>query len=322
MSDPWTTIALLVGLSLLPLLLVVLSSFAKIAIVLTILKNALGASGIPPTLVITALAALLTGFIMAPVASAVVEQLRPEIEPEQQGHAPDEAAPSTPAAAPPVSGARFQHYARAFERAAGPIRQFLEAHARPEDRRAFAELARTLRSDDSSVSERDLLVLAPAFVASELRAAFLIGIAVLIPFLIIDLVVANSLVVLGLTQLPVATIDVRAGGRLAPVAAGAGRRIYVVNGQVSTADWLLEWLREGLFLALLISAPMVLSAVFAGLLVSILQAATQISEPSLPFAPKMAAAIVALAISSPWIVRQFHEFTLTLLMLIPRLGHG
>lgn len=184
MSDPWATVALVLGLSLLPLLLAVLSSFAKIAIVLTIVRNALGAPGIPPTLVITALAALLTAFIMAPVASAVVEEVRPVIE-------ADEGA---------------ETYIRALERAAGPIRRFLEAHARPEDRRAFAELARSLRPDDASVSERDLLVLAPAFVASELRAAFLIGIAVLIPFLIIDLVVANTLMVLGLTQLPIATI--------------------------------------------------------------------------------------------------------------------
>lgn len=95
-----------------------------------------------------------------------------------------------------------------------------------------------------------------------------------------------------------------------------------MHDSISTADWLIEWLRQGVFLALLISAPMVLAALAAGLIVSILQAATQISEPSLPFVPKLAAAVIALVVASPWIVRQFHEFTLTLFMVLPRLGHG
>jgi type III secretion protein R len=91
------------------------------------------------------------------------------------------------------------------QRAAEPLRAFLARHARPDDRAAFLDLARRMRSEAqapaSSAGERDFAVLAPAFVVSELRRAFTIGFLVFIPFLVVDLLVSNVLLALGLTQL-------------------------------------------------------------------------------------------------------------------------
>ena len=199
MSDTAVTVLFIAGLSLLPLLLVVLSSYAKIAIVLTILRNAIGAPGVPPNIVIIGLATLLTGFILAPVATAVVSEARPHLAPVLS--ASTESAP----AAPDGSVAAV---VRAAQAAAGPIRQFLQARARSADRQLFAELAGSLRGSRSPVADDALTVLAPAFAISELRAAFIIGVAVLLPFLVIDLMVANVLAALGLPGLPVATVAV------------------------------------------------------------------------------------------------------------------
>lgn len=206
MSDTALTVLIVAGLSLVPLLLVVLTSYAKIAIVLGILRNAIGAPGVPPNLVIAGLSVLLSGVVMAPVASAVVRESRPHLTP---------LADSSVDAAGTVAA-----LTRVARSAAGPVRAFLLAHARPADRQLFAELARSVREQPDAqpgarpgqvspaVTEHNLAVLALAFATSQLRAAFLVGVAVLLPFLIIDLLVANVLVALGLSALPVATVAV------------------------------------------------------------------------------------------------------------------
>lgn len=205
MMDTALTVLVVAGLSLAPLLLVVLSCYAKIAIVLVIARNAIGAPGVPPNLVIAGLAALLTAFVMAPVASSIASETRPHLTPLLERSEP---GVDTSGAALDTGAA----LARSFAAAAGPIRRFLQAHARAADRRVFAELATALRGSvgDTSapVADDSLLVLAPAFATSELRAAFLIGVAVLLPFLLIDLIVANVLAALGLPGLSAATVAV------------------------------------------------------------------------------------------------------------------
>lgn len=214
-SDATVTVLLVGALSVLPILLVVLSSFAKMAIVLTILRNAIGAPGVPPRLVITGFALLLTAFVMAPVASAVVSEVRPVLQ--------DPGEPSV------VRGesehGELARYLEAARRAWQPYRQFLARHARPADVRAFTELADSLGGPPASEKpvagdpvggdaesaravDPTALALALAFVVSELRSAFVIGIAVLLPFVIIDLVVASALVAMGLSSLPNASLSV------------------------------------------------------------------------------------------------------------------
>ncbi len=178
-ADRPAELLLLVGLlALVPTALVMLTSFLKMAVVLSIARSALGAPQVPPTSAVTGLALVLTVLVMAPVASRTAELLRD---------------------GPPERGVESS-LAR-LERASGPLRQFLARFARPDDRAAFFDVARRLSPPGATgPAEDDLAVLAPAFAVSELRRAFTIGFLVFLPFLVVDLVVANVLLALGLGQ--------------------------------------------------------------------------------------------------------------------------
>jgi type III secretion protein R len=184
LSDRPAELLLLLGaLAVLPVLVVTLTSFLKMAVVLSVARSALGAPQIPPSSAVTGLALLLTAVAMAPVAEASWEAVR--------------AGPS--AASPEVA-------LQTAGRAIAPLRAFLARHARPDDRAAFLDLARRARTSGPPPADDDLTVLAPAFVVSELRRAFTIGFLVFLPFLVVDLVVANVLLALGLTQLSPSSI--------------------------------------------------------------------------------------------------------------------
>ena len=88
---------------------------------------------------------------------------------------------------------------------------------------------------------------------------------------------------------------------------------------MTTADLLVRLAREGLFLAVLLSAPVVLAAMIVGLVVSLLQATTQIQEPTLAFAPKLVVVMLALAVTGPWIGAQLVRFSTALFDVIPRI---
>ncbi len=176
---PAELIALLGILALAPAALVMLTSFLKIAVVLSIARSALGAPQVPPSTAVTGLALVLSLLVMAPVAERAAALA---------GERPGEHG---------LAGATAR-----LARAAGPVREFLARFARADDRAAFLDVARRLRAPEAAVpSDDDLAVLAPAFVVSELRRAFTIGFVVFVPFLVVDLVVANVLLALGLTQL-------------------------------------------------------------------------------------------------------------------------
>ena len=175
---PAELLVLVAALAILPAALVTLTSFLKIAVVLSIARSALGAPQLPPSTAITGLALVLSVLVMAPVAEESLALAR---------------------AAPPERGVAGA--AVAVDRAMGPVRAFLSRPARPDDRAAFLDVARRLRPGGPPPGEADLAVLAPAFVVSELRRAFTIGFLVFVPFLVVDLVVSNVLLALGLTQL-------------------------------------------------------------------------------------------------------------------------
>jgi type III secretion protein R len=177
-AHPAELLLLLGAVALVPVLLVTLTSFLKIAVVLSVVRSALGAPQVPPATAVTGLALVLTLSVMAPVAEESWAAARP--------------------VAPGAHGAL-----QAGARALGPLRQFLGRFARTDDREAFLDLARRLRPPGRSdeVGADDLAVLAPAFMVSELRRAFVIGFLVFLPFLVVDLVVANVLLALGMTQL-------------------------------------------------------------------------------------------------------------------------
>jgi type III secretion protein R len=176
---PADLLVLLGAMALAPVALVMLTSFLKMAVVLSITRSALGAPQVPPGSAVTGLALLLTSLVMAPVAEDAWAR----------------------ASSVPAGG--IERTFEAAGAAAEPVRTFLERFARAEDRQTFAELARRARPPErrAQLSDRDLAVLAPAFVVSELRRAFTIGFLVFLPFLVVDLLAANVLLALGLTQL-------------------------------------------------------------------------------------------------------------------------
>jgi len=169
-------IALLTVLSLAPSILVMMTSFTRIVVVLSLLRTALGTATAPPNAVLISLAMFLTAFVMWPTFTTAYDVgVRPlmanEITPEQ-----------------------------AFERASDPFRAFMMKNVRDKDLKLFMDLSRTPtpeRPEDMS-----LRVLVPSFMISELKRAFEIGFLLFLPFLIIDLVVASVLMSMGMMMLP------------------------------------------------------------------------------------------------------------------------
>lgn len=161
--------------------LVLLTSFAKMTVVLSLLRNALGAPGIPSTLIITAWAAVLTAIVMAPVA---IEAERTYAERRAQA-----AAPTIPALA---------------KAAESPMKAFLTKHAHADDVGVFERLA--AKSGRADAKRNDWLVVAPAFVVSEMREALMLGLVLMLPFLILDLVAGVALSILGVANVPVASV--------------------------------------------------------------------------------------------------------------------
>lgn len=168
--------------SLVPIALMTLTSFLKIVVVLSLTRTALGAPQIPPSTAITGLALLLTFVAMSPTAEECWRK------------------------ASAVQGGGVERTLQSVEAGAEPLRGFLRRFARADDRRGFLELARRARESGSTVGEDDLSVLAPAFVVSELRRAFTIGFLLFLPLLVVDLLVANVLLALGLSQLSPTTV--------------------------------------------------------------------------------------------------------------------
>jgi flagellar biosynthesis protein FliP len=169
-------IALITVLSLAPAILVMVTSFTRIVVVLSLLRTALGTATAPPNSVLISLALFLTAFVMAPVFErAYDEGVRPlvagDIDTQQ-----------------------------AFERGSEPFRGFMMKNVRDKDLRLFVDLSRAPRPERAE--DTPLRVLVPAFMISELRRAFEIGFLLFLPFLIIDLIVASVLMSMGMMMLP------------------------------------------------------------------------------------------------------------------------
>jgi type III secretion protein R len=194
-SQPLSMLLLLAALSLLPFVLVMVTSFARIAVVLSILRSAIGTPQVPPTMVITGLAVILTVYVMAPTGAKVIEAVRPVAG----------AGAGQGLLSPASADALYQAGLRAKE----PVREFLIRRSSARDRGMFLDLARRMRpaAERASVGERDLLVVVPAFVIGELAAAFQIGFLLFVPFLVIDMVVANILLALGMHMLSPTTVS-------------------------------------------------------------------------------------------------------------------
>jgi len=165
---------LMTGLTLLPAALMTMTSFLRIVIVLSILRQALGTMQTPSNQVLIGLALFMTLFIMAPIFDKINENA---IEPYLSEQL---------------------NVMQAIEAGSGPMRQFMLQQTREEDLAMFAEMANVKLDEPNNVPFR---VLIPSFITSELKTAFQIGFLLFIPFLIIDLVVASLLMSMGMMML-------------------------------------------------------------------------------------------------------------------------
>ena len=174
-------LVLLTVLSLAPSVIMLATSFTRIVIVLSMLRSAIGTPSIPPNQVIVGLSLLLTFFIMAPVYKQIDEQaLQPYL-------------------------AQSIDQKTAFERGLTPLRSFMFQQTREKDLALFVEISHSERP--AVLEDIDTLVLLPAFVLSELRAAFVMGFVIYIPFLVIDMVVSSVLLSMGMMMLPPALVS-------------------------------------------------------------------------------------------------------------------
>lgn len=169
-------IALVTVLSLAPSLLVMVTSFTRIVVVLSLLRSAIGLQTAPPNSVMIALALFLTTFIMLPTMERAYEEgLEPLIQ--EQIELPE-----------------------AFERASAPFHEFMRANVREKDLLLFQDMSGLELPE--TPEEIELRILIPAFMISELKRAFEIGFLLYLPFVIIDLVVASILMSMGMMMLP------------------------------------------------------------------------------------------------------------------------
>jgi flagellar biosynthesis protein FliP len=169
-------IAFLTVLSLAPSILIMMTSFTRIVVVLSLLRTALGTATAPPNAVIVALALFLTAFVMGPALQRAYDAgIRPLINNEITVE-------------------------QAFERASEPLKVFMQKNVREKDLALFSDLSREPRP--ATPEEMSLRILVPAFMISELKRAFEIGFLLFLPFLIIDLVVASVLMSMGMMMLP------------------------------------------------------------------------------------------------------------------------
>jgi flagellar biosynthetic protein FliP len=182
-GKPTGSLAILMGLTLLsvaPSLLLLCTSFTKIFVVLGITRNALGLTGMPPNQVLAGLALFLSLFIMGPVLSEVNDK----------------------GVQPYLKDTKSQSVA--FTDGVQPLRTFMAQHTRPDEIALLTKVAD--RPKPANIDAVPLTTLIPAFVLSELRAAFIIGFVIFVPFLVIDMVVSASLMSLGMMMLPPVTV--------------------------------------------------------------------------------------------------------------------
>jgi type III secretion protein R len=182
LSRPIVLVVALAIISLLPFAFMTVTAFVKIATVLQIVRSAIGAQGVPSTSVIMALAAALTLIAMAPLGDKIAARAAPLLK---------DTLDTVTLVRDGVDAVRE------------PLREFLTANASDTERARFLDVARRARpeADRAQVHGEDLTVVVPAFVVTELGEAFAVGFLIFLPFLVIDLVVSNVLLALGMQMM-------------------------------------------------------------------------------------------------------------------------
>ena len=167
-------------LSLAPAILMLMTSFTRIIIVLSFVKQSLGVQGMPPNQVMVGLSLILTFFVMAPVGNKINQQA---LKPYMEGKISEQVA---------------------LERGMAPLRRFMLDQTRNKDLELFLDISST--PHPKTPAEVSMSVLVPAFVLSELTMAFHMGFLIFIPFILLDFILASILMSMGMVMLPPALI--------------------------------------------------------------------------------------------------------------------
>lgn len=181
-SDLTGLLIAVVAIGMIPFVAMVATSYAKIVVVLGLLRNALGVQQVPPNMVLNGIAILVTAYVMAPIGMQAVQNMQ-----------------SMPHRGGSDSSAIVLD---AFDAGKEPFRSFLKAHAHEREKRFFVHSASAIWPKDmaAKLREDDLIVLAPAFTLTEMTDAFKIGFLLYIAFVVVDVVIANVLMAMGLNQ--------------------------------------------------------------------------------------------------------------------------
>ena len=187
LPDPITLIAILGALALVPFIAIMVTSFVKIAVVLTLIRNAIGVQQIPPNSAVYGLAIILTIYIMAPVGVSMYDSLRSK----------------------DISLSNKEQLLTDLAEAAQPFKAFLEKRVKADQKDFFLHTTQKMWPKElaDQVGPDNYLILIPAFTVSELTSAFEIGFLVYLPFIVIDLIVSNILLAMGMMMVSPLTIS-------------------------------------------------------------------------------------------------------------------
>jgi type III secretion protein R len=184
-ADILPIIVVVFAIGLLPFAAMMVTSYTKIVVVLGLLRNALGVQQVPPNTVLNGLAIIISAYIMAPLVMDSYDAFKQQ---------------NTSQSTTQGSGQQIEQVMNA---AREPVRKFLNKHAQEREKAFFLKSASVVWPPERAkeLKKDDLIVLAPAFTLSELTAAFKIGFLLYLAFIVVDLIIANVLLALGLSQL-------------------------------------------------------------------------------------------------------------------------
>lgn len=190
-TDPFSLIVLFVGMSLLPFLAMVATSYLKIVVVISLVRNALGVQSIPPNMVVNALALILSFYVMAPVVEKGWDIFKEESAKNKE--------------------AKVVYETEIAMKAAEPVREWLIRQTDEKSRAFFVSTAEQLWAKDgeekADVDPESFFILIPSFCVSELTKAFQIGFLVYLPFIAIDIIISNILLAMGMMMVSPVTIS-------------------------------------------------------------------------------------------------------------------
>ena len=293
-SDVVNTIKILVILTILtlsPAILILMTSFTRLVIVFSFIRQAIGTQQMPPNQVVIGLSLFLTFFIMSPFLNKINEN-----------------------ALKPYLASKISQQ-EAFDKAILPLREFMFSQTRDKDLELFMNIAKQKKPKNRADVPTSSLV--PAFVISELKTAFQIGFIIYLPFLIIDLIASSVLMTMGMMMLPPVLVSLPFKIVLFILVDGWNllvgsvvKKFWISNNM--NQDLILNLAEQTIKTTIMIAAPLLLGALAIGLIVSFIQAITQINESTLTFIPKMIVVVMVLILAGPWMVDIITNFTFNL----------